>query len=238
MIIMIPARYESSRLPGKVLLPLKDKPILQHVYERAVKSGAGEVLVLTDDTRIESAAKGFRADVIMTSKDCLSGTDRILEAVEKLKLPETESIINVQGDEPFISPDYIHQVAQALLNHDADMATLAYPIASEEALHNPNVVKVVLNQSGEAAYFSRSVIPYAKAVDPNLHFRHIGIYGYTVGLLKRMHALPPSPTQLAESLEQLKMLYYGERIHVEIAQTPPGQDINTQEDYDKACALS
>lgn len=231
--IMIPARYASSRLPGKLLLDLHGKPILQHTYERCVDSDAESVLILCDDARIKSAAHEFAAQVMMTSQDCLSGTDRIIEAIQTLGLPSDTVIVNVQGDEPLIAPEMINQVARCLQAQSCGMATLVYPIKEEDEINNPSVVKAIRGEDGFAKTFTRQ----AKANSSGQFLRHIGIYAYTVELLLKMAALPPSPDQIEESLEQLKVLWHGEKIYLDIACEAPQQDINTEADYQKLISL-
>lgn len=237
--IMIPARYASTRLPGKVLLPIQGKPILQHVYERACESGAEHIYILTDDSSVAGVARDFGAQVLMTHPDCQSGTDRITEAVETLGLHD-EVIVNVQADEPFINPSYIATVASALMLRPAvPMATLAHDIADTVELENPNVVKVVLRQDQQALYFSRATIPFMRDSGPfpqGLYLRHIGLYAYRASFLKTLALLPMAPIQMLENLEQLKVLWHGYGIHVEIVDRPLHGDINTREDYDAICS--
>lgn len=255
---MIPARYGSSRLPGKVLLPIQGKPILQHVYERACESKADKIYILTDDDKVASLGREIGANVIMTHPDCQSGTDRITEAVDKLGLND-EVIVNLQADEPFIDASYIDAVASALLERpQVPMATLAHEMTEMAEIENPNVVKVVLNQAQLAMYFSRSVIPSSgshpglfsqprgeatQSRDPYLiplsgmHLRHIGLYAYRASFLKTLSLLPMAPIQMLESLEQLKVLWHGYSIHVDIVDRPLYGDINTREDYDNMCRV-
>lgn len=243
--IMIPARYGSSRLPGKVLLPIQGKPILQHVYERACESQAEKIYILTDDDKVAALGHEIGANVIMTHPDCQSGTDRITEAVDKLGLKD-EVIVNLQADEPFIDAAYIDAVAAALIDRPSvPMATLAHEMSEQAEIENPNVVKVVLNHAQLALYFSRSVIPsfgshtglpYHRAHLPSgMHLRHIGLYAYRASFLKTLSLLPMAPIQMLESLEQLKVLWHGYGIHVEIVERPLYGDINTREDYDNMC---
>lgn len=231
--LMIPARYASSRLPGKVLLPLDGKPMLQHVYERAVESGAGDVTILCDDPRVETAARTFCSNVHLTSPDCASGTERIIEAVVKHKLPDDDIVINIQGDEPFIEADKIRLLVELLASDsDVPMATLAHQIDNPLDLTNPNVVKVVIDSHQHALYFSRSLIPWSENPTPHDYLRHLGLYAYRVGFLKRLRDLKPSPLQLQEKLEQLTVLYHGYTIKVGVCDKPQFIDINSQEDYD------
>jgi 3-deoxy-manno-octulosonate cytidylyltransferase (CMP-KDO synthetase) len=231
--LMIPARLASTRLPGKILLPLKGKPMIQHVYDRAIESGAGQVSILVDDPKVFEIASEFCDRVYMTSPDCLSGTERITEVIQDLELPGSDIIVNVQGDEPFIEPEKIKQVANLLITHkEYPMATLAHRIAAIDDLTNPNVVKVVLDEMHDALYFSRSMIPWAENPQPQDYFRHIGLYAYRVDFLNELRFLPPSPLQLKEKLEQLTPLYHEYRIKVGITEKPKFIDINTREDYE------
>lgn len=232
--LMIPARLASTRLPGKILLPLKGKPMFQHAYDRAVESGAGQVSILVDDQKVFEIASEFCDRVYMTSPDCLSGTERITGVIENLGLPGSDIIVNIQADEPFIEPEKIKQVANLLIVHDDyPMATLAHRIDEIEDLTNPNVVKVVLDEAHDALYFSRSMIPWSEKPDPQDYLRHIGLYAYRVDFLNDLRLLPPSPLQLKEKLEQLTPLYHEYRIKVGICEKPAFIDINTREDYEK-----
>lgn len=235
---MIPARYGSSRLPGKVLLPIQGKPILQHVYERACESKAEKIYILTDDEKVAALGHEIGANVMMTHPDCQSGTDRITEAVDKLGLKD-EVIVNLQADEPFIDAAYIDALASALIDRPAvPMATLAHEMSESAEIENPNVVKVVLNQAQSAMYFSRSVIPSFgshAALSSGMHLRHIGLYAYRASFLKTLALLPMAPIQMIESLEQLKVLWHGYSIHVDIVDRPRYGDINTREDYETMC---
>lgn len=245
--VVIPARYASSRLPGKPLADIAGKPMIQHVYERSCDSRAARVVIATDDERIRRACAGFGAEVVMTSTSHVSGTDRLEEVTRALDLGPDARVVNVQGDEPLIPAALINQVAANLDVHpDVAIATLCKPISEVSALFNPNVVKVVFDQRGIAHYFSRAPIPWARdawgqspvseaALSPTLpdaisYNRHIGIYGYRVGLLRDFVTWPPAPLEKAESLEQLRALHNGERIHVEVAcESPPG-GVDTEED--------
>jgi 3-deoxy-manno-octulosonate cytidylyltransferase (CMP-KDO synthetase) len=229
--IMIPARYASSRLPGKVLLPFGDKTMLEHAYDRAVESEAGEVSILCDDPRVESVARTFCDRVYMTSPDCISGTQRITDVLQTLNLPPTDIIINLQADEPFIEPDKILMLKDLMLSGES-MATLAHVIENAEDLSNPNVVKVVLNQQSEALYFSRALLPWSADPQPQDYYRHIGLYAYRIGFLEKLRHLPSSPLQLIEKLEQLTVLYHGYKIKVGVTSRPEFIDINTLEDYE------
>jgi 3-deoxy-manno-octulosonate cytidylyltransferase (CMP-KDO synthetase) len=214
--VVIPARYASTRLPGKALIELAGKPMIQWVHERAGRSAAATVVVATDDERIASAAQGFGATVVMTAANHASGTDRIAEVVSMEEWLESDIVVNVQGDEPLIPPALIDQVAGLLHAHaQADMATLAAPITQLESLLDPNVVKVVADRSGRALYFSRAPIPWNRDDAPsgitsqsNVEGarRHIGIYAYRVRALLRLESLAPTPLETREKLEQLRAL--------------------------------
>lgn len=232
--IVIPARYASSRLPGKPLLELAGKSMLQRVWERASVSRAERVLVATDDERIHDAATGFGAEVLLTRDDHASGTDRLSEVIEILDLTNEEIVVNVQGDEPLIPPDVIDQVADNLAAEpEASIATLCEAIEDPGQLRNPNVVKVVTDARGMALYFSRACIPWPRAYDwssasmpEGEWYRHIGLYAYRAGFLRRYTAWEAAPPETSESLEQLRALYAGEKIHVATAcaTVPAGVD--------------
>ena len=224
--VIIPARYASSRFPGKPLADLDGKPMVIRVCERAAKSGAAAVHVATDDERIASAVRAHGHQAIMTRNDHASGTDRIAEAAKKLRLGEKDIVVNVQGDEPLIAPKLIAQVARILeKKRDASVSTACHAIHEAQALANPNVVKVVLDAEGYALYFSRSQIPYSREAG-GTWFRHAGIYGYRVGFLKTYARLKAPALEKAEALEQLRVLWHGYRIAVAVSETeiPPGVD--------------
>ena len=249
--VVIPARYSSTRLPGKPLAMVAGKPIIQHVYQQAKRSDAEGVIVATDDQRIVDVIEGFGGDVFMTSADHASGTDRIQELVAQHGFADNHIVVNVQGDEPLIPPAVINQVANNLLLHKmASVATLSEPISGEDDYQNPNVVKVVCNNKGFALYFSRSAIPFYRDLNPLVGIglgaadenagrnnvtpqRHIGIYAYRVGLLKQFVQWPVARLEQAECLEQLRILENGEVIHVsEAIETVPG-GVDTPEDLKK-----
>jgi 3-deoxy-manno-octulosonate cytidylyltransferase (CMP-KDO synthetase) len=218
--IVIPARYNSSRLPGKALLDIAGKPMIQHVYERAIESNASDVIIATDDIKIEHAAKLFGADVCMTHSNHPSGTDRLAEVVMLREFDNSDIIVNVQGDEPCLPAALINQVADDLQQHsDADIASLYSQITQEKQVFDPNVVKVIMNHDGYAMYFSRAPIPWMRdhfdqnsTLPPELpHFRHIGLYSYRAQFLKHYSELAPSPLEKEESLEQLRAMYYGKK---------------------------
>lgn len=236
--IVIPARFDSSRLPGKALLPLAGKPMLQWVHERARSSHASEVLVATDDERIASAARGFGAQVAMTARTHLSGTDRIAEVAAARGWQDGDIVVNVQGDEPLIPPVIIDQVAALLETHArADIATLASRLENLADLNDPNQVKVACDGTGRALYFSRAPIPWnrdAATVLTPASLRHIGIYAYRVGALRRLAALPPGRLEQIEKLEQLRALENGMEIRVALAAERPLADVNTAADLERA----
>jgi 3-deoxy-manno-octulosonate cytidylyltransferase (CMP-KDO synthetase) len=222
---MIPARYASSRFPGKPLADIAGKPMVIRVCERAAQSGAAAVHVATDDERIAAAVRAHGHKALMTRADHASGTDRIAEAARLLDLRDEEIVVNVQGDEPLIAPQLISQVALALSRREASVSTACHELHDAAALTNPNVVKVVLDAQGYALYFSRSQIPYPREAG-GTWYRHAGIYGYRVGFLKQYSALPPSPLEKIEALEQLRVLWHGHRIAVAVSamEIPPGVD--------------
>jgi len=236
--VVIPARYDSSRLPGKALLPLAGKPMLQWVHERASSSRAAEVIIATDDERIATAARAFGADVAMTARAHLSGTDRIAEVAATRGWADADIVVNVQGDEPLIPPAIIDQVARLLdANARADIATLAARIDAAAEFNDQNVVKVACDGTGRALYFSRAPIPCNRDAPVMLtpaSLRHIGIYAYRVGALRRLASLPPSRLEQIEKLEQLRALENGMEIRVELAKERPLADVNTAADLERA----
>ena len=256
VIAAIPARYGSTRLPGKPLLPIAGRPMIEHVYRRVgLARGLARIVVLTDDERIARAVEAFGGEVEMTPADCASGTDRIAHAARRW--PATAAVVNVQGDEPLIDPEAVSAIAAHLAAHPEDpVVTLAAPLAggpaqtaaAEKELANPNVVKVVLGASGHALYFSRAAIPYARQQDgapapagaagsPGAGLgaaplRHLGIYGYQRAALLRLAGLPPTPLERTEALEQLRALEHGIPIRVLVrARSQPGVD--TREDLER-----
>jgi 3-deoxy-manno-octulosonate cytidylyltransferase (CMP-KDO synthetase) len=245
--VVIPARYGSARLPGKVLLGIAGKPMIQWVYERARASRAREVLIATDDLLIVSAAHAFGAQTIMTASTHRSGTDRIAEVARLQRWADPDIIVNVQGDEPLIPAALIDQVGAMLeSNPGAQIATLATPIRSISEFMDPNAVKVVTDGEGRALYFSRAPIPWdrdgaAAGVVSQKSFsgarRHVGIYGYRVSGLLRLAALQPSPLEQQEKLEQLRALENGLEIRVADSVAPPGPDVNTAADLEQVSAL-
>lgn len=238
--VVVPARFDSTRLPGKALLTLAGKPMIQWVYERARASAASEVIIATDDARIAQAARSFGAVVAMTSAAHASGTDRIAEVAAQRGWGENDIVVNVQGDEPLMPPALIDQVA-CLLHEtpSASIATVAAPIRSLDEFLDPNVVKVVADAAGRALYFSRAPIPWSRDGAPGglqtqrQHEdarRHIGIYAYRVGALLRLASLAPARVEAIEKLEQLRALANGIEIRVGDALELPGPDVNTPAD--------
>ena len=245
--VIIPARYGSTRLPGKPLRLIAGRPLIEHVYGRARASGASEVIVATDDVRIASACEQFGADVALTDTTHASGTDRIAEVVRRRGFREHDLIVNVQGDEPLLPPANVAQVA-ALLEQNplAAVATLATAIEGLEELDDPNVVKVVRAGDGSALYFSRAPIPWQRdaaaqgAADRGrlaLALRHIGLYAYRAGALRQLAALLPTELEQAERLEQLRALEHGFAIVVGIADELPGPGVDTEADLLRVEAL-
>ena len=232
--VIIPARYKSERLPGKALIDLAGKPMVQHVFERASRSSAVDVVVATDDERIADVVDAFGGKSCMTSPDHPSGTDRLQEAATKLGLGADDLVVNVQGDEPLIPPAVIDQVARNLATSGARMATLCERISDWREVVDPNIVKVVTDLNDMAVYFSRAPIPYDRAQSSSVaqveYKRHLGIYAYRVSLLEDFVRWPPSPLEKAERLEQLRALWHGVDIHVAQAAVsiPPG--IDTEQD--------
>lgn len=231
--VIIPARYDAARLPGKPLADIHGKPMLQHTFEKARASGADAVYVATDDPRIEQAAAGFGAEVIMTSPGHRSGTDRIQEAVAALGLPDEQIIVNVQADEPLIPPAVIDQVANDLAAHqDAGIATLCEPVTRQAEISDPSAVKVVLNKDGYALYFSRATIPYQASASAGNCYRHIGVYAYRVATLNAFVSWPVSELEVAEKLEQLRALNNGVLIHVAVSSQSIPAGVDTEKDLE------
>lgn len=245
--VVIPARLRSTRLPGKPLLPIAGKPMVQHVWEQARKSGASRVVIATDDASILEACHAFGAEVLMTRADHESGTDRLAEVAAHLGLPADAIVVNVQGDEPLIPPVIIDQVAANLAAHpEAGIATLAEPIHVPETVFNPNAVKVVSDKNGLALTFSRAPLPWARdafAKDRNglpegvAYRRHIGMYAYRVGFLQDFVSWGPCWLEQTEALEQLRALWHGVRIHVEDAIEAPAVGVDTPEDLERVRRL-
>lgn len=237
-IVVIPARYASTRLPGKALLDIAGKPMIEHVVEQASKSQAKRVIVATDDVRIQQALAPANCKVCITRDDHESGSDRLAEVVTTLAFEDNDVVVNVQGDEPMIPPQLINQVAQALEeNSNAVMSTAAHKIDNASEIENPNVVKVIFDQQGKALYFSRSAIPHDRDTHGRAAWRHIGIYAYRAGFLKRYQQLEPSALEESEKLEQLRVLDNGETIVVQRIDYDSGIGVDTQEDLDRVRAL-
>ena len=253
-VVVIPARFESSRLPGKVLADINGKPMIQWVVEKAQKSGASQVIVATDNEEVAKIVTAFGGEVCRTRADHQSGTERLAEVMEIYDFDNDQVIVNVQGDEPFIPAENITQVARNLANQQrtnqqqARMATLAVHIHDVEEAFNPNAVKVLTDKDGYAMYFSRSTIPYDRARFLNednvasigdFYLRHIGIYAYRAGFIKDYVQWPASQLEQIESLEQLRVLWQGERILVAVAETCLDvEGVDTPEDLEKARAYA
>ena len=245
--VVIPARYASSRLPGKPLEDIGGKPMVVRVAERAAEAGADEAIIATDDVRVQEAveAAGYRA--LMTSVDHASGTDRLAEVAEILDCADEDIIVNVQGDEPLIAPSLIRECALCLTLHEqAAIATLAHPIFSSEEFRNPNVVKVVTDAQGYALYFSRAMIPWPRdafasgetSLPEGLPvMRHIGLYAYRAKFLREFAGLAPAPLERFEMLEQLRALWHGYRIAVAVTPEAPGPGVDTPEDLERVRRL-
>jgi 3-deoxy-manno-octulosonate cytidylyltransferase (CMP-KDO synthetase) len=242
--IVIPARYASSRFPGKALANLAGRTVLEHVWRQARQSAADDVLVATDDERIATVARRFGAEVIETRASHRSGTERAAEVAAARSWPDDAVVVNCQGDVPLIPPACIDQVAALLVAHPgAAMATLCTPIITVEDYRNPNVVKVVCAADGRALYFSRAPVPAVshgagtsgeKAGTVPESFRHIGLYAYRAGALRQLAAAPPCALEVTESLEQLRALWLGLEIRVVLAREPLGPDVDTPEDLCRA----
>jgi 3-deoxy-manno-octulosonate cytidylyltransferase (CMP-KDO synthetase) len=226
--VVIPARYASTRFPGKPLADLGGRPMVVRVCERAAKSGAAAVHVATDDERIAAVVRAAGYSAIMTRADHVSGTDRLAEAAKRLKLKDREIVVNLQGDEPLMAPALIRRVAGLLdKRKDAEVSTACH--ALHEGFDNPNIVKVVLDHEGYALYFSRSRIPYPREAGAAC-YRHAGIYGYRVGFLKRFSRLKVAPLEKDEALEQLRVLWHGFRIAVAVSKTEILPGVDTPQD--------
>ncbi len=245
--VVIPARFSSTRLPGKPLLDIGGRPMVQHVHERAMESGADRVIVATDDSRIADAAERFSAEVCMTSGTHPTGTDRLAEVIEKCRLGEDEIIVNLQGDEPLMPATLVHQVAQGLVEHrEASVATLCSRIHDAGELFDPHAVKVVMDNNGYALYFSRASVPWdrdAFSVTTDIlperseHYRHIGLYAYRAGFVSEYVKWPRCSLEEMESLEQLRVLWNGCRIHVGLVTVPPGHGVDTEGDLERVRGL-
>ena len=242
-VVVIPARYASARLPGKPLADIAGKPMVVHVAERARASGASEVIVATDDPRIQEAVSRHGHVAMMTRPDHASGTDRIAEIAAARAWPDECIVVNVQGDEPRIPAQLVRGVAEQLaMQRDAVIATACHPIHLASEMFDPNIVKVVLDKHGFAAYFSRAPIPYARDTfktdtsrlpDGLPVFRHLGLYAYRCGFLKIYSTLAPAAVERFESLEQLRALWHGYRISVAVTDRAPDAGVDTPEDLEK-----
>ena len=238
-VVVIPARYASMRLPGKALRDICGKPMIQHVYERGMESGASEVVIATDDERIADAAETFGGTVCMTGDHHQSGTERIAEVADLMDWGDEQIVVNLQGDEPTMPAQLIDECAALLDDATADIATLASPFLTEEDFQNPNCVKVVRDVNDHAIYFSRASIPYPRdagsderAAIAALH--HHGIYAYRCGILRRFVASEPSELEVCEQLEQLRALSLGMTIAVGVPSARPGPGVDTEEDLQRA----
>lgn len=250
--VIIPARFASTRLPGKPLADIAGKPMIQHVWEKAQLSGAKRVIIATDNEQVKQAVEQFGGEVCMTASHHNSGTERLAEVVEKLQIPEDEIIVNIQGDEPLIPPSIVSQVAENLAKFQVNMASLAVKIEDAEELFNPNAVKVLTDKDGYVLYFSRAVIPWNRDEFAKLqaqhtdlsslnlgdhYLRHIGIYAYRAGFIKQYVQWQPTALEQIESLEQLRVLWNGEKIHVELAKEAPPVGVDTPEDLAKVRSI-
>jgi 3-deoxy-manno-octulosonate cytidylyltransferase (CMP-KDO synthetase) len=244
--VVIPARFASSRLPGKPLVDIDGKPMVAHVVERALASGAEEVVVATDHAEVMQAMTAFGYHAVMTRSDHASGTDRIAEVVARMGWPEHAIVVNVQGDEPLIPPRLIAEVATNLQQHaEASMSTACHAIHDKAAMFNPNVVKVVIDGDGHALYFSRAPIPYARdafAGNEDIPvampvYRHVGIYAYRAGFLETYARLEPALIEKFEALEQLRVLWHGYKISVAVTEHAPAAGVDTKADLEHVRAL-
>ena len=234
--VIIPARYASSRLPVKLLKDINGKTLIEHTYSNAVKSDASRVIIATDDVRIKTIAEDFGAEVCMTNDSHISGTSRLSEVVSVLNFQDDDVVVNLQGDEPMMSPSAINQVASNLSSSGMSVATLCEKIDTEEAYFDENCVKVVYNSRGKAMYFSRSPIPAFRdsaKINLDLCFRHIGLYAYRVNFLKDYTNMAISSLEMAEKLEQLTFLTHGFDIHVETSCASTGYGVDTESDLIK-----
>ena len=239
--VVIPARYQSVRFPAKALANINGKPMIQYVYEVALKSGADEIIIATDSDKIAEAVEVFGAPVCMTSEQHQSGTDRIAEVVDIMQWSDETIVVNLQGDEPLTPPEIISQVANNLItNTDASCATLCTPIQDAGDECDPNSVKVVFDNNGYALYFSRAAIPFERDTDAAsqpIYYRHIGLYAYRASLLHRYTQLPGSELERHEKLEQLRLLSNGLRIHIAEAVSLPGAGVDTPEDLQRVQSM-
>jgi 3-deoxy-manno-octulosonate cytidylyltransferase (CMP-KDO synthetase) len=244
--VLVPARLASSRLPDKPLADIAGKPMVVHVAERAARSGAASVVVACDNSRIQAACELHGVRSVLTRVDHASGSDRLAQACELLGLQGDDIVVNVQGDEPLIDPALVRRCAELLLERsDCVMSTAAHPLTDVAEFVNPNVVKVVLDAAGRALYFSRAPMPWWRDGNTNgVHalptpapLRHLGLYGYRASFLRRFPSLPPAPLEQCEALEQLRVLWHGERIAVHVAPHGPGPGVDTPEDLARVRAI-
>ena len=242
--VLIPARLASTRLPDKPLADLAGRPMVVRVAERAARSGATRVVVAADDARIVQACAAHGIDALLTRRDHASGSDRLAEACERLGLDGQAIVVNVQGDEPLIDPALVARCAALLAaRRDCAVATAAHPITEAAEYADPNVVKLVRDAEGRALYFSRAAIPCWRdapvpgALPDPAPLRHIGLYAYRAGFLRRFPTLPPSPLERLESLEQLRVLWHGERIAVHVSDAAPGPGVDTPQDLERVRAI-
>lgn len=231
--VVIPARYAASRLPGKPLLDIAGKPMIQHTFEQAQASAADAVYIATDDERIRTVAEEFGANVCMTSAEHRSGTDRLQEVAQQLNFEQDHIIVNVQADEPLIPPAAINQVAENLAaSASAGIATLCEPISSQDQIDDPNAVKVVIDNLSHALYFSRAAIPWQGSASARNCFRHIGIYAYRVSMLNQFVLWPASELEIQEKLEQLRALCNGVVVQVALSTEPIPAGVDTERDLE------
>jgi 3-deoxy-manno-octulosonate cytidylyltransferase (CMP-KDO synthetase) len=250
--VLIPARFASTRLPGKPLADIAGKPMVVRVAETARSSGAARIVIATDDARIAEAARAHGVDACLTRADHPTGTDRLAEAAAALRLADDAIVVNVLGDEPLLAPTLVARMAALLASRpDAAIATACHPIDDVAEAFNPNVVKVVLDAAGNALYFSRATIPWARDAFAPLRpgalpdrvpeglpiYRHYGLYAYRAGFLRRFPTLSPAPIERFEALEQLRALWHGERIVVEVTEGTPAPGVDTPEDLERVRAL-
>jgi 3-deoxy-manno-octulosonate cytidylyltransferase (CMP-KDO synthetase) len=240
-VVVIPARYASTRLPAKALRTIHGKPMIQHVHERGTESAAREVVIATDDEDIAAVAETFGASVCMTGDQHQSGTERIAEVADIMDWPDKQIVVNLQGDEPTMPAILIDQCAALLDDASADIATLASPFLTQDDFRNPNCVKVIRDAQDHAIYFSRATVPYARDDDSderaaNAALHHHGIYAYRCGVLRRFVAAEPSELEVCEQLEQLRALSLGMTIAVGIPSVRPGAGVDTEDDLERATA--
>lgn len=243
-VVVIPARYASTRLPGKPLRVIAGRPMVEHVFCRAAESGADDVIIAADDERIVRAAAAFGAHAVMTDPAHPSGTDRLAEIARTMRYPQGQILVNLQCDEPLMPPGLIRQVAEDLESHpQASIATLCEPVETAGELFDPHVVKVIMDREGYALYFSRAAIPWdreAFAVTTEelpagaVHHRHVGLYAYRAGFVSEYVGWTPCVVERMEALEQLRALWHGHRIHVALASERPGHGVDTERDLERA----